>query len=116
MGDRELLAEGFEAHRANLQAVAFRMLGSSQRSRGRRAGGLLRLSRSDAAALSNPGGWLTTAVGLVCVDMLRPDGKPRVVFGFSVLGRRVIRIDLLADPAMLTGLRIDYPGAGEQPR
>ena len=71
MGDRELLADGFQAHRAHLQAVAYRILGSSSEAEDAVQEAWLRLSRSDAAAISNLGGWLTTVVGRVCLDMLR---------------------------------------------
>lgn len=71
MTDLELLAEGFEAHRGHLLAVAYRVLGSSSEAEDAVQESWLRLSRSDAAAITNLGGWLTTVVGRVCLDMLR---------------------------------------------
>ncbi|BCW68131.1 RNA polymerase sigma factor [Arthrobacter sp. NicSoilB4] len=71
MSDLELLAEGFEAHRAHLLAVAYRVLGSSSDAEDAVQESWLRLSRSDSAAITNLGGWLTTVVGRVCLDMLR---------------------------------------------
>src|SRR3954467_7516184 len=65
------IAERFEDHRAHLRAVAYRMLGSASEAEDAVQEAWLRLSRSDAAAVDNLGGWLTTVVGRVCLDMLR---------------------------------------------
>jgi RNA polymerase sigma factor (sigma-70 family) len=65
------LAERFEAHRDHLRAVAFRMLGSVSEADDAVQEAWLRLSRSDTSAVDNLGGWLTTVVGRVCLDMLR---------------------------------------------
>lgn len=65
------LAEGFEAHRARLRAVAYRMLGSASEADDAVQDAWLRLSRSDASGIENLGGWLTTVVARVCLDMLR---------------------------------------------
>ncbi|MGW7456943.1 RNA polymerase sigma factor SigJ [Streptomyces sp. NPDC054797] len=67
----ELLAGRFEEHRPHLRAVAYRMLGSLSESEDAVQEAWLKLSRSDAAAVENLGGWLTTVVGRVCLDMLR---------------------------------------------
>jgi RNA polymerase sigma-70 factor (ECF subfamily) len=64
-------AEQFEHHRAHLRAVAYRMLGSMTEADDAVQEAWLRLSRSDADAVANLGGWLTTVVGRVCLDMLR---------------------------------------------
>jgi RNA polymerase sigma-70 factor (ECF subfamily) len=69
--DADLIAERFEDHRAHLRAVAYRMLGSASEADDAVQEAWLRLSRSDAAAVDNLGGWLTTVVGRVCLDMLR---------------------------------------------
>src|SRR3954462_1466340 len=69
--DPDLIAERFEDHRAHLRAVAYRMLGSASEAEDAVQEAWLRLSRSDAAAVDNLGGWLTTVVGRVCLDMLR---------------------------------------------
>jgi RNA polymerase sigma-70 factor, ECF subfamily len=64
-------AEQFEQHRAHLRAVAYRMLGSLSEADDAVQEAWLRLNRSDTAAVDNLGGWLTTVVGRVCLDMLR---------------------------------------------
>jgi RNA polymerase sigma factor (sigma-70 family) len=71
VSDRDLLAEQFERHRAHLRAVAYRMLGSVTEADDAVQESWLRLSRTDAAAVENLGGWLTTVVARVALDMLR---------------------------------------------
>ncbi|WP_141577424.1 RNA polymerase sigma factor SigJ [Actinomadura sp. WMMA1423] len=71
MDEREFLAERFEGHRTHLKAVAYRMLGSLAEADDAVQEAWLRLSRSDADDIENLGGWLTTVVGRVCLDMLR---------------------------------------------
>ena len=65
------LAERFEANRDHLRAVAYRMLGSPAEAEDAVQEAWLRLSRSGAAGIDNLGGWLTTVVARVCLDMLR---------------------------------------------
>ena len=65
------LAEQFEAHRAHLRAVAYRMLGSPIEADDAVQEAWLRLSRADTSDVANLGGWLTTVVARVCLDMLR---------------------------------------------
>ena len=65
------LADQFELHRRHLRAVAYRMLGSVAEADDAVQEAWLRLSRSDASAIVNLGGWLTTVVARVCLDMLR---------------------------------------------
>ncbi|HEY7269932.1 MAG TPA: sigma-70 family RNA polymerase sigma factor [Dehalococcoidia bacterium] len=67
----ELLAEAFEADRARLRAVAYRLLGSSGEADDAVQEAWLRLSRSDTSSVENLSGWLTTVVSRVCLDMLR---------------------------------------------
>ena len=67
----EWLAERFEEHRARLRAVAYRMLGSTSEADDAVQETWLRLSRSDTSEVENLGGWLTTVLGRVCLDMLR---------------------------------------------
>src|SRR5258707_15310243 len=69
--EREWLAERFEEHRAHLKAVAYRMLGSVHEADDAVQEAWLRLSRSGASGVENLGGWLTTVVARVCLDMLR---------------------------------------------
>ena len=71
MGANEFLAERFEAHRGHLRAVAYRMLGSLPEAEDAVQEAWLRLERSDTEAVANLGGWLTTVVARVCLDMLR---------------------------------------------
>ncbi|WP_427920909.1 sigma-70 family RNA polymerase sigma factor [Streptomyces sp. cg40] len=69
--DGEFLAARFESHRPRLHAVAHRMLGSSAEADDAVQEAWVRLSRTDAERVENLGGWLTTVVGRVCLDMLR---------------------------------------------
>ncbi|MFJ8533727.1 RNA polymerase sigma factor SigJ [Streptomyces sp. NPDC093591] len=71
MNDTDLLARRFEEHRGHLRAVAYRMLGSTAEAEDAVQEAWLKLSRSDADDIDNLGGWLTTVVGRVCLDMLR---------------------------------------------
>jgi len=71
MIDIDWLAEQFEANRAHLRGVAYRMLGSLPDSEDAVQEAWLRLSRSDTSAIDNLAGWLTTVVGRVCLDILR---------------------------------------------
>ena len=71
MDDHDFLAERFEAHRRQLRAVAYRMLGSLSEADDAVQEAWLRLSRTDSEGIDNLGGWLTTVVGRVCLDMLR---------------------------------------------
>ena len=71
MNEREYLAERFEEHRTHLRAVAYRMLGSLGEVDDAVQEAWLRLSRADSAEIDNLGGWLTTVVARVCLDMLR---------------------------------------------
>jgi RNA polymerase sigma-70 factor, ECF subfamily len=71
MNQNEWLAERFEAHRSHLRAVAYRMLGSLSEADDAVQEAWLRLSRSDPSRVANLGGWLTTVVARVCLDMLR---------------------------------------------
>jgi len=65
------LAEQFEQHREHLNRVAYRMLGSTSEAEDAVQEAWLRLSRTDADAVANLGGWLTTVVARVCLDLLR---------------------------------------------
>ena len=71
MDEHEWLAERFQEHRTHLRAVAYRMLGSLSEADDAVQESWLRLSRSDASVIENLGGWLTTVVGRVCLNMLR---------------------------------------------
>ncbi|OKK17335.1 RNA polymerase subunit sigma-70 [Streptomyces sp. CB00455] len=71
MSGKDDLARRFEEHRGHLRAVAYRMLGSLSEAEDAVQEAWLKLGRADADAVDNLGGWLTTAVGRVCLDMLR---------------------------------------------
>ena len=71
MDEREWLGEQFEAYRAHLRKVAYRMLGSVNEADDAVQESWLRVRRAGAAGVENLGGWLTTIVGRVCLDMLR---------------------------------------------
>jgi RNA polymerase sigma-70 factor (ECF subfamily) len=71
MDDQEWLAERFEEHRTHLRAVAYRMLGSLSEADDAVQEAWLRLSRSDADEIENLGGWLTTVVSRLALNMLR---------------------------------------------
>ncbi|MBR1230261.1 MULTISPECIES: sigma-70 family RNA polymerase sigma factor [unclassified Bradyrhizobium] len=71
MDEKKFLAEKFEANRGHLRAVAYRMLGSTAEVDDAVQETWLRLSRTDTGAVENLGGWLTTVVARVCLDMLR---------------------------------------------
>ncbi|MEV5977266.1 sigma-70 family RNA polymerase sigma factor [Streptomyces sp. NPDC052114] len=77
--EQAVLAARFEEHRPRLNAVAYRMLGSLSESEDAVQEAWLRLSRTEGAAgrgegsgeVQNLGGWLTTVVGRICLDLLR---------------------------------------------
>jgi RNA polymerase sigma factor (sigma-70 family) len=71
MNDQNWLAHSFEENRGHLRAVAYRMLGSASEVDDAVQEAWLRLSRSNASTIENLGGWLTTVVSRVCLDMLR---------------------------------------------
>ncbi|AXB41420.1 RNA polymerase sigma factor SigJ [Amycolatopsis albispora] len=71
MDEHDFLASRFEEHRTHLRAVAYRMLGSLTEADDAVQESWLRLVRSEADDIDNLGGWLTTVVGRVCLDMLR---------------------------------------------
>ena len=71
MHEHDWLAERFENNRTHLRAVAYRMLGSLNEADDALQEAWLRVSRSDTSGVENLGGWLTTLVGRVCLDMLR---------------------------------------------
>ena len=71
MDEREFLAQQFEEHRTRLRAVAYRMLGSLTEADDAVQETWLRLSRIDSDEVENLGGWLTTVVARVSLNMLR---------------------------------------------
>ncbi len=77
MDEHEWLAEQFEAYRTHLRAVAYRMLGDLTEADDAVQESWLHLSRSDTSGVENLGGWLTTVVARVCLDMLRSRNSRR---------------------------------------
>ena len=77
MDETEWLTDRFEEHRARLRSVAYRMLGSLTEADDAVQDAWLRVSRSDADRIENLGGWLTTIVARVCLNMLRSRNRRR---------------------------------------
>jgi RNA polymerase sigma factor (sigma-70 family) len=77
MDDSEWLAGRFEEHRSHLRAVAYRMLGSATEADDAVQDAWLRLSRAGTDGVENLGGWLTTIVARVCLNMLRSRNNRR---------------------------------------
>lgn len=71
MHDQDWLADRFEANRAHLRGVAYRMLGSLPEADDAVQEAWIRLSRTDTSDVENLQAWLTTVVGRVCLNMLR---------------------------------------------
>jgi len=71
MGNNDWLTEKFEASRAHLSAVAYRMLGSTGEADDAVQECWLRVSRGDTGAVENPEGWLTTVLSRICLNILR---------------------------------------------
>jgi RNA polymerase sigma factor (sigma-70 family) len=71
MDERDWLADRFEEHRPRLRAVAYRMLGSLTDADDAVQDAWLRLTRAGAGEVENLGGWLTTIVARICLNMLR---------------------------------------------
>src|SRR3954447_10888950 len=71
MHDNAGLNEAFEAHRGHLRAVAYRMLGSVSEADDAVQEAWVRMNRTDTSAVENLGGWLTTVVARLCLNMLR---------------------------------------------
>ena len=77
MDEQVWLATRFEEYRGHLRAVAYRMLGSLAEADDAVQEAWLRLHRTGESAIDNLGGWLTTVVGRVCLDMLRTRASRR---------------------------------------
>jgi RNA polymerase sigma factor (sigma-70 family) len=77
MDEHDHLAAQFEEHRPHLKAVSYRMLGSQTEADDAVQDAWVRLSRSGAGGVENMGGWLTTIVSRVCLNMLRSRNRRR---------------------------------------
>jgi RNA polymerase sigma-70 factor (ECF subfamily) len=71
MDEQGVLAERFETHRGRLRAVAYRMVGSLSEADDAVQEAWIRISRVDTSNIENMGGWLTTVVARICLNMLR---------------------------------------------
>src|SRR3954470_17604088 len=98
MDERDWLVERFEEERGHLRAVAYRMLGSLSEADDAVQESWLRLNRSHVEAVSNLGGWLTTVIARVCLDMLRARRSRREDYVGSWLPEPVVSIDDESDP------------------
>jgi RNA polymerase sigma-70 factor (ECF subfamily) len=99
VNDSQLYAEQFEQHRAHLRAVAYRMLGSHADAEDAVQEAWLRLNRADADAVANLGGWLTTVVGRICIDMLRTRRVRNEDYPGTWLPEPLVSVDETLDPA-----------------
>ena len=90
MDEHDWLAERFEEHRGHLRAVAYRMLGSLSEADDAVQEAWLRLRRSEPAAVDNLGGWLTTVVARICLDLLRARRSRREQYVGSWLPEPVV--------------------------
>lgn len=90
------LARDFEQHRPRLRAVAYRVLGSAADADDAVQEAWLRLSRSDPDEIANLGGWLTTVVGRISLDLLRSRSSRREDSWDDGLSELVSRGDVAA--------------------
>src|SRR5579862_1352833 len=94
MAEHESLAQSFEAHRTHLRAVAYRMLGSVTEADEAVQEAWLRLSPGGTAGVENLGGWLTTIVARVCLNVLKARKRhPEHAFGLRMPEPVVTRDD-----------------------
>src|SRR5881396_1545183 len=98
MDDTEWLAHQFEEHRSRLRAVAYRMLGSVSEADDAVQETWLRLSRASDGDIENMGGWLTTVVGRVCIDMLRARQARREDYVGTWLPEPIVGLDAEDSP------------------
>jgi RNA polymerase sigma factor (sigma-70 family) len=77
MDEQGWLSARFEENRPRLRGVAYRMLGSLSEAEDAVQEAWLRLHRVDTASVENLGGWLTTVVARVCLDVLRARSSRR---------------------------------------
>lgn len=92
MTAKNLLAARFAADRTRLESVAYRMLGSRSEAEDAVQEAWLRLDRADPDTIGNIGGWLTTVVARICLDMLRAR-RSRREESLEVLPGAAIEID-----------------------
>ncbi|WGD52348.1 sigma-70 family RNA polymerase sigma factor [Bradyrhizobium sp. CB1650] len=100
MDEQEWLTEQFAAHRTQLRKAAYRILGSVGEADDALQESWLRISRANAHGVENMGGWLTTIVGRVCLDMLRARVRR---------SRREESLDALGSDAVASGGNVIDP-------
>ncbi|HSP71003.1 MAG TPA: sigma-70 family RNA polymerase sigma factor, partial [Gaiellaceae bacterium] len=98
MDEQDAQALKFERHRPHLQAVAYRMLGSTAEAEDALQEAWLRLSRTDTDGVANMRGWLTTVVGRVCLDLLRTRRARREESVGTWLPEPIVVVDDGTDP------------------
>jgi RNA polymerase sigma-70 factor (ECF subfamily) len=108
--DENVMATQFEEHRTRLRAVAYRMLGSTTEAEDAVQEAWLRLSRSDAEAISNLAGWLTTVVARVALDMLKARNRRREDYVGSWLPEPVVTVETAASDPEREALIADSVG------
>jgi len=95
---RDWLAEEFERHREHLRAVGYRMLGSVTEADDAVQEAWLRLDRGDPGGTDDLRGWLTVAVGRICLDTLRRRKSRREQLAGSWLPEPIVRMANDAGP------------------
>ena len=98
MTDRDWLAARFDEQRPQLRRVAYRMLGTLDEADDAVQEAWLRLSRTDTEAIENLGGWLTTVVGRVSLDMLRARRARHETYVGSWLPEPIVTVDDSPNP------------------
>jgi RNA polymerase sigma factor (sigma-70 family) len=98
MDERDWLTGEFERHRPHLRAVAYRMLGSMSEADDAVQESWLRLDRAGAEGVDNLGGWLTTVVARVCLDLLRARRSRREDYVGSWLPEPIVSLENGVDP------------------
>src|SRR3982751_1764632 len=117
MDQHDVLAERFEENGTHLRAVAYRMLGSLSEAEDAVQESWLRLSRSDTSGVENLGGWLTTVVARVCLDMLRSRRSRREEFtgarSREPIADRDAGVDLEREAQLADSVALALPSALE---
>jgi RNA polymerase sigma-70 factor (ECF subfamily) len=98
MDEQSWETEQFERYRNHLQDVAYRMLGSVGEAEDAVQEAWLRLSRADTHDVGNIGGWLTTVVGRVCLDMLKARRARREDYAGSWLPEPIVSVEPDGEP------------------
>ena len=111
MNDSDWLAGRFEAERPRLRSVAYRMLGSLSEADDALQDAWIRVSRANADEVDNLGGWLTTIVARICLNMLRTRNRRREASSKSTCptpssARRVSASRRTGDPGGPVGLAL----------